>query len=81
VRREGRENFMDLTEDEAAGFPEKIDFVDNKGQGGQDGDNSCCDEAFITCNAGVGEGPPSEDQRDGDPGEDDDLVKKFEGHG
>jgi hypothetical protein len=72
---------MSLADDEFLGSLEEMDFVANEADSRSertDTRNGVEDAAF---GAGIKEAKPSKDQRDAEPGEDDDLMDEFKGHG
>jgi hypothetical protein len=58
-----------------------MDFVTDEREGGGDRSDAGENEADVAGRAGVEETKPGEDERNADPGEDDDLMKGLEGHG
>ncbi len=69
------------SEHEAAGLLEEMDFVADKREGGEDAADAGHDEPVVARGARVKEAKAGEDQRNRDPGEDDHLMERFEGHG
>ena len=72
---------MVLVDDQLAGLLQKIDFVADETDGRKNATNARDRVPDIADRARVRETKPSEDQRNADTGEDDDLMDEFEGHG
>jgi hypothetical protein len=71
---------MILTYDEFLGLLQEMDFVGDERQRRKNGTNPRDRVPNVARRARIGEAKPSEDQRDADPGEDDDLMDEFKGH-
>jgi hypothetical protein len=71
---------MILADDELAGFFEEMNLVENKTHYGNKRNNSASEIPGTALGTRVKETERGKNQRDADRGEDNDLMKKFEGH-
>jgi len=72
---------MILANDEFPGSLEEMDFVADQPNRRENGTNPRHGVPTVPRRAWIGEAKPGEDQGDADPGEDDDLMDEFKGHG
>ena len=72
---------MLLPDNQPPRFLEKIKFITNQSQRSKNGANPREDVANVPSRARIGKAKPSENQRNADPGKDDDLMNEFKGHG
>jgi hypothetical protein len=72
---------MILADNEPPGFSQEIEFVADQGECGANGTYPRDEVTDIPRRTWICKAKPGKDQGDADPGEDDDLMDEFEGHG